>query len=75
MKCTECDGQLEEGYNFCPHCGSPVSSIDELRQSIGESFDRLEEVVYGDALLRLENLSLRLIDIESELDTFILSKK
>jgi hypothetical protein len=29
MKCPRCGNEVEEGSNFCPHCGAPVSQHPE----------------------------------------------
>ena len=75
MKCTVCDHQMKSEYRFCPHCGTPVDSREQLRQIIEESFRGLEAVVEGDTMLRLENLSNRLVSMEKELDSFLLTAK
>ncbi len=26
MRCSECDGELSDGFRFCPHCAAPQRS-------------------------------------------------
>lgn len=73
MNCPECGKELQPNYNFCPGCGIALSGNEQFKQIIDESFTRLEEVVQGDALLRLENLSHRLDTMEEELELFLTS--
>lgn len=75
MKCSVCGKTVNAEYKFCPHCGSCLNGQDPLRQVIDKSFEALEEVVKGDTMLRLENLSSRLVSMEEELDKFLLTAK
>ncbi len=73
MECANCGKDLQPDFNFCPGCGNPVDRNEQFKQVVDESFSRLEEVVYGDTMLRLENLSSRLDSIEAELENFLLT--
>lgn len=79
MKCHKCGTELHDDYKYCPNCGAEVDETadsaggqtSDFRKVVDESFTRLEEVVQGDAMLRLESLSTRLETIEEELDSFL----
>ena len=71
MKCPECGKDLQPDFNYCPGCGIEIDSKAEFRQVIDESFSRLEDVVLGDTILRLDNLYSRLDNIEEDLDVFL----
>ena len=71
MKCSVCGINLKPDFNFCPGCGTPVNRKDQFKQVVDESFSRLEDLVRGDTMLRLESLSTRLDSIEEELEHFI----
>ncbi|MDC7225133.1 MAG: zinc-ribbon domain-containing protein [Spirochaetales bacterium] len=73
MKCPECGRELQPDFNYCPECGVEVDRSVQFKQIVDDSFTRLEEVVQGDALLRLESLSSRLESIEAELELFLTS--
>ena len=73
MKCPECGKDLQPDYNYCPGCGIELSKSEEFRQLVDSTFTMLEEVVQGDALLRLESLSSRLDSMEEELELFLTS--
>lgn len=73
MKCTECGNSLEPDFNYCPECGIEIDRTEQFKQVIDESFSKLEDVVRGDTMLRLENLSNRLDSMEEELESFMLS--
>ena len=75
MKCSVCGHTVNSEYRYCPHCGNPITTREQLRQIIDESFNNLEEIVEGDTLMRLENLSNRLVSMEKELDSFLLTAK
>ena len=74
MECSDCGRDLQPDFNFCPGCGKAIDANDQFKQSVDESFDKLEEVVKGDTLLRLENLSTRLDSMEQELEMFLTSE-
>ncbi|MBI9108476.1 MAG: hypothetical protein JEZ04_17150 [Spirochaetales bacterium] len=75
MKCSVCGKTVNAEYIYCPHCGSHLNGNEQLKQVIDESFQALEEVAKGDMLLRLENISNRLLSMEEELDKFLLKAK
>jgi predicted amidophosphoribosyltransferase len=75
MKCSVCGKTVNAEYKYCPHCGSHLNGSEQLRAVIDESFEVLEEVVKGDTMLRLENISNRLVSMEKELDKFLLTAK
>ena len=52
MECSDCGRDLQPDFNFCPGCGKAIDANDQFKQSVDESFDKLEEVVKGDTLLR-----------------------
>jgi Flp pilus assembly protein TadD len=43
--CASCGSEIEEGQNFCPHCGAPAlpatvaAMIQDARQTLGSSPD------------------------------------
>ena len=73
MKCSDCGRSLEPDFNFCPGCGSELDKNEDFRRVVDDSFAQLQEVVAGDAMLRLESLSSRLNSIEEELELFLTS--
>jgi len=75
MKCSVCGKTVNAEYMYCPHCGSHLNGKEQLQAIIDESFQVLEEVVKGDTMLRLENISNKLVSIEEELDKFLLTAK
>ena len=75
MKCSVCGKEIDQAYHFCPWCGCDIGDSQPFKEMIDDSFKALEDVVRGDTMLRLENLSTRLSSIEQELDSFLLSSK
>ncbi|HAK44731.1 MAG TPA: hypothetical protein DCO79_02260 [Spirochaeta sp.] len=73
MRCPECGKELQSNYNFCPSCGIALDKNEQFKQIVDDSFTKLEEVVRGDAMLRLESLSSRLDSMEEELELFLTS--
>ena len=71
MKCPECGKNLQPDYRYCPGCGIELEKKEEFKLLVDNTFTILEEVVQGDALLRLESLSSRLDSIEEELELFL----
>lgn len=71
MKCPECGRGLQPDFNYCPGCGAAIDRNEEFKQLVDSSFSKLEDVVLGDTILRLENLYSRLDLIEEDLDLFL----
>lgn len=75
MRCPDCGRSLQPDFNYCPGCGNEIDRTEELKQIIDASFEKLEEVVIGDTILRLDNLYSRLDLIEEDLDLFLSGSK
>ncbi|MDF1568456.1 MAG: zinc ribbon domain-containing protein [Spirochaetaceae bacterium] len=74
--CRHCGELLEIQWIHCPWCGIEViQTRDEWDAMVDVSLEKTEKVVKKQGLGKLDDISGRLDDLESELDAFLAGRR
>jgi len=74
--CRHCGELLEIQWIHCPWCGIEViQTRDEWDTMVDVSLEKTEKIVKKQGLGKLDDISGRLDDLESELDAFLAGRR
>lgn len=75
MYCSFCGRVVLNEFQFCPFCGVQCKDLPGTAEDDECTCEESHASGSGDAIHRLEALVATLADMESELDTFLATRK